>query len=31
MCWHGAAKEYGEEVIFDGTLSEVGDVERCVV
>lgn len=31
MRWHGAAEEHSEEVIFDGTLGEVGDVERCVV
>jgi hypothetical protein len=31
MRWHGAAEEHSEEIILDGTLSEVGDVEGCVM
>jgi hypothetical protein len=30
MRWDGTAEEDGEEVVFDGALREVGDVECCV-
>jgi hypothetical protein len=31
MRWDRTAEEDGEEVVFDGALREVGDVECCVM